>query len=135
MKVLADNNLSPLLAQAIHVLVSPEGDQVVALRRRFPANAPDEVWISELGAEGGWTVLPGDVRITRRPAEKLAWHRSRLKGFFLAPAWSKLSNLEKTARLLLWWPKLREQERLVSPGAIFQVPINAGSRLSRIQVG
>lgn len=134
MKVLVDNNLSPLLAQAIHVLVAPDGDEVVALRHRFPANTPDEVWISALGIEGGWSVLSGDVHIARRPTEKLAWHQSRLKGFFLAPAWSKLSNLQKTARLLLWWPKLTIQERLVGPGAIFQVPVNPGSRLSQIRV-
>jgi hypothetical protein len=134
LKVLVDNNLSPLLAQSIHILVSPDGDQVVALRHRFPANTPDDVWISALGAEGGWSVLSGDVRIARRPAEKLAWHQSRLKGFFLAPAWSKHSNLEKAARLLLWWPKLRDQERLVGPGAIFQVPVNPGSRLSQVRV-
>jgi hypothetical protein len=134
LKVLVDNNLSPLLARAIHLLVAPDGDQVVALRQRFPANTPDEVWISALGVEGGWSVQSGDVRIARRPTEKLAWHQSRLKGFFLAPAWSKFSNLEKTARLLLWWPKLRDQERLVGPGAIFQLPINSGSRLSQLRV-
>jgi hypothetical protein len=134
LKVLVDNNLSPLLARAIHLLVAPDGDQVVALRQRFPANTPDEVWISALGVEGGWSVQSGDVRIARRPTEKLAWHQSRLKGFFLAPAWSKFSNLEKTARLLLWWPKLRDQERLAGPGAIFQLPINSGSRLSQLRV-
>lgn len=134
MKVLVDNNMSPLLAQAINLLVEPDGDQVVALRRLFPENTPDEVWIARLGADGGWSVLSGDVQITRRPSEKLAWHQTRLKGFFLAPAWSKLSTLEKTARLLLWWPKLRAQERLVGPGAIFQVPINAGSRLTQLRV-
>ena len=41
MKVLVDNNLSPLFAQSIHVLVEPDGDEVVALRHRFPANTPD----------------------------------------------------------------------------------------------
>jgi hypothetical protein len=134
LKVLVDNNLSPLLAQAIQLLVASDGDLVVALRHRFPADTPDEVWISALGTEGGWSVLSGDVRITRRPTEKLARHRSRLKGFFLAPAWSKLSNLEKAARLLLWWPKLRNQERLVGPGALFQVPVNPGSRLLQLRV-
>jgi hypothetical protein len=134
LKVLVDNNLSPLLAQAIHLLVAPDGHEVFSLRVRFPATSPDVEWIRTLGAEGGWTVLSGDYRITRRPAERLAWHQSRLKGFFLAPAWSKLSTLEKTARLLLWWPKLAAQEQLVGPGAIFQVPINPGSRLTQLRV-
>jgi hypothetical protein len=134
LKVLVDNNLSPLLAQAIDLLVSPAGHQVVALRARFSPDAPDAAWITSLGDEGGWTVLSGDVRITRRPAERVAWHQARLKGFFLAPAWNKLSNLEKTARVLLWWPKLLAQEQLVGPGAIFQVPVNPGSRLTQLRV-
>jgi hypothetical protein len=134
LKVLVDNNLSPLLAQAIQLLVASDGHEVVALRVRFRSDTPDEAWIRALGAEGGWSVLSGDVRITRRPSERLAWHQSRLKGFFLAPAWSKLPTTEKTARLLLWWPKLVAQERLVGPGAIFQVPVNAGSRLNQLRV-
>ena len=133
MRVLVDNNLSPRLARAIDTLVTPN-HQVVALRDKFPHDAKDVEWIEALGNEGGWVVLSGDVRITKRPAERRAWHRSRLKGFFLAPGWSKMPNLEKTARLLLWWPKLVTQEGLVGPGAVFQIPINAGSRLNQIPV-
>ena len=134
MKVLVDNNLSPLLAQAMNILVAPEGHAVVALRDKFSADAKDTEWIEGLGREGGWTVLSGDLRIMRHPAERLAWHRSRLKGFFLARGWSKMKNLEKTARLLLWWPKLVVQEELVGPGAVFQLPINPGSRLKQLPV-
>lgn len=134
MKVLVDNNLSPLLARAIDILVGPEGHEIAALRAKFPADTKDSGWINALGREGGWIVISGDVRITRRPAERLAWHQSRLKGFFLAPGWSGITNLEKTARLLLWWPKLVAQERLVAPGAVFQVPINPRSRLSQLRI-
>jgi hypothetical protein len=132
--VLVDNNLCPLLAQAINILVAPEGHQVTALRCKDPADTRDTEWIEALGAEGGWSVISGDIRITKRPSERLAWHRSRLKGFFLAPGWSKMTNLEKTARLLLWWPKLVAQEALVGPGAVFQVPLNPGSRLSQLRI-
>ena len=90
--------------------------------------------ITALGQEGGWSVVSGEIRITRRPAERRAWHHSRLKGFFLAPAWSKMTTLEKTAQLLLWWPKLLAQEALVGPGAIFQVPANPGSQLTQLRV-
>jgi hypothetical protein len=133
LRVLVDNNLSPLPAQAIHLLVTVEGHEVVSLRSRFAVTAPDVEWIRVLGAEAG-RYCHGDYRIARRPAERLAWHQSRLKGFFLAPAWSKFSTLEKTARLLLWWPKLVAQEQLVGPGAIFQVPVNPGSRLKQLRV-
>jgi hypothetical protein len=132
--VLVDNNLSPLLARAIDILVAPDGHTVIALREKFAASTKDAEWIEALGAEGGWTVLSGDVHITRRPAERLAWHRSRLKGFFLAPAWSRMTNIEKTARLLLWWPRLVAQDALVGSGAVFQIPVNPGSRLSQLRI-
>ncbi len=133
MKVLIDNNISPRVAHAIHAVTSPD-DQVVALREKFPANTADETWIQALGAEGGWTVISGDIRITRQPSERMAWRQSRLKGFFLAPGWGKYTNLQRTARLLLWWPKFQAQERLVERGAIFQVPINSGSKLTQLPI-
>ncbi len=122
------------MAGAINVLVEPEGHLVVALRDRFPAETLDVDWIENLAEEGGWAVISGDVRITSRLAERLAWHRSHLKGFFLAPSWSKLASIEKTARLLLWWPTMEIQECLVAPGAIFQLPLKIGSRLVQLRI-
>lgn len=92
MKVLLDNNISPLVARAIDVLVRPEGDGVVALRDRFAPETPDVTWIKALGRE--WIVISGDVRITRRAAERAAWRSSGLVGFFLAPGWSKFKTIE-----------------------------------------
>ena len=129
--VLIDNNISPRVAHAIHALTLPD-DQVVALREKFLANTTDETWLHAIGEEGGWTVISGDIRITRQPSERRAWRQSRLKGFFLAPGWSRYTNLQRTARLLLWWPKFQAQERLVEPGAIFQVPINPSSKLTQL---
>jgi hypothetical protein len=60
--------------RTIFLRVSREVDEPVLIDLLRP-NTPDEVWISALGAEGGWSVLSGDVRIARRPTEKLPWHR------------------------------------------------------------
>lgn len=95
---------------------------------------PDTEWISRLSEESGWSVLSGDVRITKRRAEKDVWRSSKLKGFFLAPGWADYKNIERTWRLLRWWPKLVEAEALVAPGAIFQVPINATSQLRQLNL-
>lgn len=132
MKVLIDNDLSIHIAVAINALVEPHGHQVVALRRKFAADTEDVVWIEALGREGGWVAISGDVSITRRAAERHAWRQAGLVGFFLAPGWRKFDPLIQTARLLMWWDKLVAQASLVGGGAIFQLPINAGSRLRQL---
>ena len=132
MKVLVDHNLSPHIASAIDALVDPRGHKVVALRKKFPQNTDDEVWIRALGQEGGWVVISGDVRIAKKPAERNAWRQSGLIGFFLAPGWRKFDPLIQTARLLMWWETLVAQAQLVEGGAIFQLPINPGSKLKQL---
>lgn len=129
MKLLLDNNLPPVMARAIHSLVTEDGHVVTALRDRFAANTPDVEWLAALGGDGSWSILTLDQMIMRRPAERLALHRSGVTAYFLAPAWAKLTTLEKTARLLLWWPKLCQAARLVGPGGLFELPLNAGSTL------
>ena len=133
MKLLVDNNISPAIAEAIGLLVRTDGHDVVALRTKFErGDLADTEWIATLAQEGGWSVLSGDVRITKRKAEKEAWRATKLKGFFLAPGWASYSNVERAWRLLRWWPKLVEAEQLVGPGAIFQLPINASSKLTQL---
>jgi hypothetical protein len=132
LRVLIDNDLSPHIAVAINALVEPRGHQVVPLRRKFPPNTEDVVWIEAPGREGGWVVISGDANISRRAAERQAWRQAGLVGFFLAPGWRKLDTLVQAARLLMWWDKLVAQTGLVEGGAIFQLPINAGSRLRQL---
>ena len=132
MKVMLDNNLSPLIASAINVLVQPHGHSIVALRHKFDPKTPDEDWIRILGNEREWSVISGDVKITKNPAERAAWRQTDLIGFFFAPAWHKLKPMHQTARLLLWWESLVTQVKLVEGGALFQLPINAGSKLRQL---
>jgi hypothetical protein len=131
-KLLIDSDLSPHIASAINALVEPRGHEVVALRRRFPPETVDEVWIRRLGEEGGWAVVSGDTGITRRAAERAAWRQARLVGFFLMPGRRKYDPLIQTARLLMWRDRLVAQAQLVEGGAIFQLPINAGSKLRQL---
>ncbi len=135
MKLLVDNNIAPNVAEAINVLVEPEGHRVIALRSKFGrGDIPDIEWIKSLSQEGGWTVLSGDIRIAKRKAEKEAWRGSKLKGFFFAPGWASYGNVERSWRLLRWWPKIVEAEELVAPGAIFQLPVNASSKLRQLNL-
>lgn len=133
MKLLVDNNIAPAIAEAVNVLVKSDGHEVISLRTKFGrGDVADTEWIVSLAEEGGWSVLSGDIRITKRKAEKEAWRASKLKGFFLAPGWADYNNIERSWRLLRWWPKLVEAEQLVGPGAIFQLPVNASSKLHQL---
>lgn len=132
MKLLLDNDLSFRIAHSLHAIVSAEGHEVVALREKFDPASTDEEWISALGREGGWAVLSGNVRITRNPAERAAWRRTDLVGFFLPRAWRKLHVHQQAAHLLLWWPRLVEQYGLVRGGAIFELPVRPTSKLRQL---
>jgi uncharacterized protein (DUF433 family) len=122
-KRLADHKLSLHLAHAFNILLGPEGDQVIHLTDRFPANAEDIVWMSAVGDEGGWVVISADRRIHCNRLEREAWRRSGLVVFFLTSQWRRLRNVEIAWRLLRWWPHIRGQARLVAPPAAFQLPL------------
>lgn len=100
MKLLFDNNISPRVPRAINELLA-SGSQAVPLRARFAANTSDIDWIEAIGAEGGWSVVSGDLRITKNRAERAAWMQTDLIGFFMEPALLKLDPLQQTSRLLL----------------------------------
>ena len=69
MKFFFDNQISYRLAEAIDRLAGAEGDQVVALRAKFPQNEKDLSWISQLSAEGDWIIVSGDSKIRNKPTE------------------------------------------------------------------
>lgn len=131
MKLLFDNNVSPKVARAIGELL--DGDDVaVPLRDKFPMSAKDIDWITSLGAEGGWSVISGDLRITKNKGERLAWLTTDLVGFFMEPALARLSPREQAARLLLKLPAIEAQINLISGPALFSLQIGNNSRLKQI---
>jgi hypothetical protein len=74
-----------------------------------------------LQADGDWTIVSGDVRITKLAHERAAWLASGLTAFFVAKGWD-LPFWEKTARIVQWWPRIIQQTKRVQPGAGFYVP-------------
>jgi hypothetical protein len=131
LKLLFDNNVSPKVARAIHELISPH-DVAVPLRDKFSHGAKDIEWIAELGKEGGWCVVSGDLRITKNKAEKAAWLQTDLIGFFMEPAMAKLPPIEQTARLLLRLPLIEAQIALIRGPALFSLPIGNSSKLRQL---
>jgi hypothetical protein len=123
LKFFIDNCLPPRWAPALSALATPEEFEVTHLRTKFSNTISDVDWIQKLSAEGGWTIISGDVRITKSVHEREAWLRSGLTAFFLVKGWN-FEFWDKTARIVRWWPRILEQARMVQPGAGFYVPVN-----------
>ena len=136
MKVLIDHNISPHIARALGCIAEPHGHQVVAKSAMFDTSTSvtELEWLDTLGREGGWAFVSDDHRIFKNPLERTAMIRARVIGFFFEPAWRKrnVTEYERAARLLLWWPGLVETCRIVAPPAAFRLPINHKSRLRPI---
>lgn len=125
MKFFFDNCISRKLAAAMHALVEPE-HQVVHLSQKWrEANAEtvlDTVWIGQLAAESGWTVVSGDIHIRTRPAEREAFRRARLTTFFLADGYAKMRKWDQVQWLINRWPEIHDLAERVAPGSSFRVP-------------
>lgn len=70
--MLVDENLPPALARALDALFSGK-HEVIHIRARFGPGVKDVDWIETLSAEGQWTVISGDRRITRNRTEYIAF--------------------------------------------------------------
>jgi PIN like domain len=123
MKFFLDNCLPPRWAPALSALSEPGEFKVEHLRHKFSQNVSDIDWIKKLADEGGWTIISGDVRITKSIHERQAWLSSGMTAFFLVKGWDFVF-WEKTARIIRWWPKILEQTQMIQPGAGFYVPVN-----------
>lgn len=123
MRFFFDNNLSPLLAEALDLL--DEDHQVVPLRKKFHPSTRDIDWLTALGAEGDWIILSDDTRITRLPQEREVWLHSRLPAFFLETGWTNLDRWEIASKLIHWWPTVVAQAGRTSPGRAFFVPVRS----------
>lgn len=118
----------------MHAVIHPSsGHNIVAKRDKFPKNTADVEWITKLGAEGDWCFISKDSQIRRSPSEKQALLRSGLTGFILSSSLEKMATIELTGRLLLRWPLIEQQARLVTGGALFQIPIR-GARLRQLHL-
>lgn len=134
MNVFFDNCTSPIYANVLHALISPQGDAAFHVRfmpeHGFDAATPDSVWIETLGRErsSGWVIVTGDDRIRRNPAERLAWRRAGLKGFVLARAFQKIPRHQVASHLLWRWPEMARFIDSAAAGSMFELRTNRGAK-------
>jgi hypothetical protein len=126
LKLMVDANLSYALARSLQPLFS--GHQVIALGDKFALNTKDEDWIKALDGEGGWAVVTADRRLKTRPHERLALERAQIVFFFLTGAWLSYGVAETAWRLIRLGPLMEAQSKIAT-GGLFNLPINAGSKL------
>jgi hypothetical protein len=81
LKLFVDENLPPQLARGLAALF--KGDHEVTCHRdKFAQRCRlDEVWIPELGRDGEWVGLSGDVNIARKRPQRELFFRSNLSAF------------------------------------------------------
>ena len=103
MKLMVDNNLSPLLARGLGELFRGT-HKVIHIKDKFGTGGlKDEDWIERLGKEGGWCVLSGDRQIAKRKPSRDLFLRAGLVGFFPMPAVLDLPLPKQAARILTLW--------------------------------
>jgi hypothetical protein len=131
-KFFLDNNISPKVARALNLLLSPD-HSAHHLKDQYAANTPDEVWMKDLGNQPGWVIISGDSAISRNPHEVKAWKEAGHPIFFLKPAWMNLSGWEQASKLFHRFPEILKLAAKAKPGDAFQVPIK-GEKIGTIEL-
>jgi len=133
LKFFFDNNLSPYLAEAIHLLSSQDGHEVVHMRDKFPHNPPDSEWIAQLGDERGWIIISGDVNILKNSHEREVWKQAKLTTFVFGKSFMNKKNWEQIWIVFRWWPEIVDMAERVAAGAAYQVPLSYGQRRGKLK--
>lgn len=136
MNFFLDNNLPPSWAPCLSACCksqfsADEVGQVVHLKERFDANTPDVDWINALAAEKNWTILSGDAFRKGNGIERKVLRQSGLSVFVLQKSWSNYTYWEKTALLLLWWPRMVVQANAVERFAM-EVPWRTAGKFNQL---
>ena len=134
MRVYFDRPLSPRLARAAKEVIEHLGHGCDWSRNRYPERDPgDVIWLRELAAEGGWTVVTGDERIARNPGELAVWRSSGLTTFFLQSSWMAQPMEAQAWRLLRWVPRMVGAAAEERPGTGLSIPPKwHGGKLQRV---
>jgi hypothetical protein len=131
-----DNNLPPSWSPCLSACCksqfsADEVGQVVHLKERFDASTQDVDWINALAAEKNWTILSGDGFRKGNGIERKVLRQSGLSVFVLQKSWSNYAYWEKTAHLLLWWPRMVAQANAVERFAM-EVPWRTAGKFNQL---
>ncbi len=124
MKFILEHSLSPSLSEILAILEGPAGHTVDHLRRFYPQETKDAVWLPRLAQDApDVVVITADPRITRSPQERAAWRESGLTIFFLR-SFADLSSWEQAWRIVKWWPEIVKCADSAKPGTGYLVSVH-----------
>lgn len=131
MKFFFDNCVSPRLARALHIVLEPDGFEIVCIRDKpgFTARDADEEWLPRLRDDSpDWNVVTADLKIRSNPHRRRAWQQAQLTSFFLEPAWMDLKPLDQLWRFIQRWPEITSAATQCGRGTAHLVPVRGRIR-------
>ena len=109
-----DNNIGDFMVHGLRGF----GEDVCHLTEHFPAETPDQTWLTFIGQKGMFLVTR-DKRIRRRPRELDALKRHKVGAFFLVgKAMGRWAQVEQIVRA---WPKIKDAAASTTPPFAFRV--------------
>lgn len=130
-KVLFDHNMPPVLARALHLIISVNGHEAWALRDKYPVNISDIDLYEELGKDRDWIVISKDIAQAKRKPERAALLRYGVVAFYFAPSVEKLPHHQQAAMILWHWDAMISQRKTNANG-LFLLPVNKTSLFQTI---
>ncbi len=131
MKFLFDNCFASRVAQAIAALRN-DGKSVLHQHDKFARDASDEAILRSLAAEGGWTIVSGDLNIARLRHQRRALRVYKVTVFCLAPGWLDLSLWEQASLLIRRWPEIEREAEAAEAGAMVEIPVKDAAPFRRL---
>jgi len=122
LKAQLDENLPPGLARALNSIAQTDEHEIIHVLDLVDRGTSD-MELFEASKDAGVRVHITQDNHNRRSIEREAIARSGLVVFVLAKGWSSLTLYDKAARLIEWWPRIMDQAELITPPAMFRVPV------------
>jgi hypothetical protein len=126
MRFFVDNCLAPRMARALNETGKPTQTFVhIKDHPDLKPNSTDVEWISLLAKEGNWAILTKDINIMKKPVEKAAFEKAKLKGFFLDKSWNNLDFWLQLSKLAALMPQIIILAESGPHGVCYKVPIKS----------
>ncbi len=124
MRFFFDNNFSPRLIHFLNDLAQDIDHECIHLQDMFEAETPDDEWIPGLAKQRNWIIITLDLRISRKPAERLALNESGLTAFFFPKKHSKLNIWEQSWRTIKVLQEIIQLAKEYPKGKTFRLDAN-----------
>ena len=99
-------------------------ETITHLTERFRDSADDYDWLNTLAHEGGWVVLPADVRLARSNLQRKVWQDRPIVVFVLKKGWKGMKLWDRAWRLIRFWPDIVAAASNADQGSAHEIAQN-----------